>query len=37
MALFLRGPGDPLPEEISAEEDDRPLAFFGVQVGGEQA
>ncbi|GFR48709.1 hypothetical protein Agub_g10665 [Astrephomene gubernaculifera] len=34
MALFLRAPGDPLPEDLGGSElEDRPLAFFGVQAG----
>ena len=44
MALFLRSPGDPIPEDITGgggaggggggggQQDDRPLSFFGVQV-----
>ncbi|GLC39842.1 hypothetical protein PLESTB_001293600 [Pleodorina starrii] len=36
MALFLRAPGDPLPEDIGGEEmGDRTLGFFGVQDGSE--
>ncbi|KAG2487033.1 hypothetical protein HYH03_014279 [Edaphochlamys debaryana] len=35
MALFLRAPGDPLPEELggAAGGEDRTLGFFGVQDG----
>lgn len=32
QALFLRAPGDPLPENISSEEDVRTLGELGVQV-----
>ncbi|KAG2428537.1 hypothetical protein HYH02_014341 [Chlamydomonas schloesseri] len=41
MALFLRSPGDPIPEDIGGgaagggQQDDRPLSFFGVQDGTE--
>ncbi|PNW86727.1 hypothetical protein CHLRE_02g095112v5 [Chlamydomonas reinhardtii] len=47
MALFLRSPGDPIPEDITGgggaggggggggQQDDRPLSFFGVQDGTE--
>lgn len=37
MALFLRAPGEPLPEAVGGQgqdDSDRPLSFFGVQVGG---
>ncbi|GIL78417.1 hypothetical protein Vretifemale_7882 [Volvox reticuliferus] len=34
MALFLRAPGDPMPEDIGAEDlQDRTLGFFGAQDG----
>ena len=31
MALFMRAPGEPVPEDMSAD-DDKPLSTFGVQV-----
>lgn len=38
MALFLRAPGEPLPEAVGGQgqdDSDRPLSFFGVQDGSE--
>lgn len=32
QALFMRAPGDPLPEDISCEEDSRTLGELGMQV-----
>lgn len=32
QSLFLRAPGDPLPEALAVDDDERPLSFFGVQV-----
>lgn len=31
QSLFLRAPGDPLPEPLGDDNDQRPLSFFGVQ------
>lgn len=31
QSLFLRAPGDPLPEPLGDDNDGRPLSFFGVQ------
>ncbi|MEW5305643.1 MAG: hypothetical protein WDW36_008170 [Sanguina aurantia] len=33
QSLFLRAPGDPLPEPLGDDNDQRPLSFFGVQDG----
>jgi hypothetical protein len=37
QALYLRAPGDPLPEDITCEEDSRTLGELGVQVTGRES
>jgi hypothetical protein len=36
QALYLRAPGDPLPEDLTCEEDSSTLGELGVQASGDR-